>query len=606
MNIMKTNMLMLDNKFMKEDAGNTSAQAPVPSTEKPQEGMKALSFMGMKNLMADPKLAKEVGVMNNTSAPYSSNITFQGKFDAGKKFAQMLPAGLIALSAIALSSCEKDIKMSQTQEVNVDLKAVVDAINALREEIKANNNAQTEREKEMLQALNNALNVLYKIQTEVKNQTLSIEDFKTLVLGKMDNGELQRSAILEAIIKLQGITEDAAISVVSSILTAYESGKIDFQTAMAKIQALLKENNDILKDIREKLNNHFNKYDNDMAEIKALAKDIKVEQKATKEEVQKLRTDVKNFADAALSMSKDIKGMTVDLKEIKAEIQKGVKFDDSEIQALLKKINATQNMSKEEIIAKMDEFINKQDGMAADLEETNKLIAKLNYIVSNDVIEAINNIGVNLEGLKGINDKLDELIAAVKALTTSFNLHAKFAVDAHAEEMDALNGIKSEFKNVDKKLDELIEQGKTADKKRDVIIEYLKGLQDQADEISVKLDRIPTVDEFDIMLSTHDANNQKYYGDLIKAAGIDPAEFENIKDLLKAINENLVDFQGTSNKLLADILARIKAMDPTAPDYTEKLNKIIDLMENFKFECNCKCDCDHNQAVDEGIIDIIG
>ena len=767
MNIMKTNMLMLDNKFMKEDAGNTSSPAPAPSTDKPQEGMKALSFMGMKNLMADPKLAKEVGVMNNSSAPHSSNITFQGKLSAGKKFAQMLPAGLIALSTLILPSCERDIKMSQYQEVNVDLEAVVDAINALREEIKAISNAQTDRDKEMLQALNNALNVLYKIQTEVKNQTLSIEEFKTLVLGKMDNGELQRSAILEAIMKLQNITEDAAVSVVTSILTAYENGRIDFQTAMAKIQELLKENNSLLKsilsslndakdkagayakellqlvkdikakgdetkeqqnyiinqnktlieqnniqitqgeklieevkkvnlsvqdlevvaktigksieevmkmskdeiiaaikgnvldlketnekldninnsiknntatiidvakdyedilnkiagdvsDIKAMLKDHFTKYDTDMAELKALMKDR--------------NADIKKIASYMAQVSADIQTLNNDVKKIKVDIENGIEltFDDSELKEILKKINVTQEMSKTEVIAKMDEFITKQEGMAADLTETNNLITKLGNVVSKDVINAINNIGVDLDGIKDINNKLDELLAAVKALATSFDLHAKFVVNAHGEEMEALGGIKSEFKTVDDKLDiligqgadadkkrdviidfvkgidVLIEQGKTADKKRDIMIEYLKGLQDQADSITVKLGRIPTVDEFDIMLNKHDANNQKYYGDLIKAAGVDPAEFENIKDLLKTINENLVDFQGTSNGYLADILARIKAMDPTAPDYTEKLNKIIDLMENFKFECNCKCDCDHNQAVDEGIIDIIG
>ena len=123
--------------------------------------------------------------------------------------------------------------------------------------------------------------------------------------------------------------------------------------------------------------------------------------------------------------------------------------------------------------------------------------------------------------------------------------------------------------------------------------------------IEAKLGRIPTVEEFDIMLNKHDAANQKYYGDLIKAAGVDPAKFDDIKALLNAINKNLVDFQGESTGLLKDILARIKAMDTTAPDYNEKLNKIIDLLENFHFECNCQCDCDDNHNIHEGIIGVL-
>ena len=56
---------------------------------------------------------------------------------------------------------------------------------------------------------------------------------------------------------------------------------------------------------------------------------------------------------------------------------------------------------------------------------------------------------------------------------------------------------------------------------------------------------------------------------------------------------------------MKDILARIKAMDTTAPDYNEKLNKIIDLLENFHFECNCQCDCDDNHNIHEGIIGVL-
>ena len=263
-------------------------------------------------------------------------------------------------------------------------------------------------------------------------------------------------------------------------------------------------------------------------------------------------------------------------------------------------------MTKDEIVARLDAYIEGQNALADKLDTANNYLAKLGYVVSNDVINAINNIGDNLEGIPEIVSKLDELVAAVKSLTTSFNLYAKYTMDAHDKELEALNAIKADLSGIDKKISTLIVQGKTAEDQRKIIADYLEKLLKKADDIEGKLGRIPTVDEFDIMLEKNDADNRKFYGDLIKAAGVDPAQFENIKDLLKTINENLVDFQGTSNKYLADILDRIKAMDPSAPDYTDKLNKIIDLMENFKFECNCKCDCDNNHTINEGIIDIIG
>ena len=584
---MKTNMLSLNNKFLKEDAGNTPVETPIPSTTDPQKGMKALSFLGMQNLMANPKLAQEVGVMNNTS-----DVSFKGgKFANAAKVSTMVLG--TAMAAAALTSCDKDIKVSQSQTVIVDMQPVVDAIEQLRNDINENNKAETQR------ALNNALRGMYQLQTLVSNQTLTIEQFKELVLGKMVNGELQRSAILDAIIVLQDKTEQAAIYAVTSIINAFENKQISFEQAMAEIQALLKDNNSLLSDIKAMLAKHFDKYDTDMAELKSLAYGIKKEQEAT-------RKDVEKFAGVAVTMSKDIRNMTVDLADIRAKLKNGVKFDDSQLAALLKRITATQQMTKDEIVARLDAYIEGQNALADKLDTANNYLAKLGYVVSNDVINAINNIGDNLEGIPEIVSKLDELVAAVKSLTTSFNLYAKYTMDAHDKELEALNAIKADLSGIDKKISTLIVQGKTAEDQRKIIADYLEKLLKKADDIEGKLGRIPTVDEFDIMLEEHDADNRKFYGDLIKAAGVDPAEFDNIKDLLKTINENLVDFQGTSNKYLADILDRIKAMDPSAPDYTDKLNKIIDLMENFKFECNCKCDCDNNHTINEGIIDIIG
>lgn len=593
MNIMKTNMLSMNNKFLKEDSGNKPVEAPVPSTTDPQKGMKALSFLGMQNLMANPKLAQEVGVMNNTS-----DVSFRGGNFANAAKVSAMVLGT-AMAATALTSCEKDIKVSQSQTVIVDMQPVVDAIEQLRNDINENNKAETQRDKEVLEALNKALLGMYQLQTLVSNQTLTIDQFRELVLGKMENGELQRSAILDAIMVLQDKTEQAAIYAVTAIINAFENKQISFEQAMAEIQALLKDNNSLLSDIKEMLSKHFDKYDADMAELKSLAYGIKKEQEAT-------RKDVEKFAGVALTMSRDIRQMTVDLADIRAKMKNGVKFDDSQLAALLKRINATQQMSTNEIVARLDAYIDGQNDIADKLDTANNYLAKLGYVVSNDVINAINNIGDDLEGIPEIVSKLDELLAAVKSLTTSFNLYAKYTMDAHGKELDALNAIKADVSNIDKKISTLIVQGKTAEDQRKIIADYLEKLLKKADDIEDKLGRIPTVEEFDVMLEANDADNRKFYADLIEAAKIDPAQFENIKDLLKTINENLVDFQGTSNKYLSDILDRIKAMDPSAPDYTEKLNKIIDLMENFKFECNCKCDCDNNHTINEGIIDIIG
>ena len=134
MNIMKTNMLLLDNRIRKDDGDKTTTvAAPVPTTVQPQAGMKALMFQGMQNLMANPRLASQVGVMNddadadanNTAAP--KNVAFKGG-----KARKLILGGMMALTAaMGLTSCnDKEYisvpatKVENSVVVNVDLSAM--------------------------------------------------------------------------------------------------------------------------------------------------------------------------------------------------------------------------------------------------------------------------------------------------------------------------------------------------------------------------------------------------------------------------------------------------------------------------------------------------
>ena len=67
-----------------------------------------------------------------------------------------------------------------------------------------------------------------------------------------------------------------------------------------------------------------------------------------------------------------------------------------------------------------------------------------------------------------------------------------------------------------------------------------------------------------------------------------------IEDLLKEIN-NKMDGINDNSEILDQILNLLKGIDWTKPDYSSKLDRIIELLENFK----CNCDCGGNN---EGII----
>ena len=142
MNIMKTNMLLLNNKIRKDDAENTTTiEAPIPSKTEPQTVMKALMFQGLKNLLADPELAGEVGLKGEDDktdkesaksyvAPYSSNIAFQGKI---KNLGMALAIGTAAIAGLTSCKDKEYIYEPKPAENTVTVTVTVDntATNAL-------------------------------------------------------------------------------------------------------------------------------------------------------------------------------------------------------------------------------------------------------------------------------------------------------------------------------------------------------------------------------------------------------------------------------------------------------------------------------------------
>ena len=148
MNIMKTNLLILENnKIRKENGDNTTvtAEAPVPQSTNPKIGMNALMFQGLKNLMENPELAQEAGVKNEGSktedesaksfvAPYSSNIAFgkSPKFKTAMKALSI--TALLAAASSMFTSCQKDAEIITLPEkenvVNVYVTVTNESTNA--------------------------------------------------------------------------------------------------------------------------------------------------------------------------------------------------------------------------------------------------------------------------------------------------------------------------------------------------------------------------------------------------------------------------------------------------------------------------------------------
>ena len=96
MNITKTNMLLLDNRIKKDDSDEkNTTSSTVTTTVEPQAGMKALTFQGLQNLMANPALAEKVG-MNN------SDIAFKA---APANALKTIGMAAVLAGALGLTSC---------------------------------------------------------------------------------------------------------------------------------------------------------------------------------------------------------------------------------------------------------------------------------------------------------------------------------------------------------------------------------------------------------------------------------------------------------------------------------------------------------------------
>lgn len=636
MNIMKTNMLLLDNKMIKEDAGNTTTvDAPIPSPVEPKEGMKALSFLGMQNLMANPKLASKVGVMNGKSAeepkaeayvaPYSSNMAFKG----GLKTATKALAVTAALAgAAALQSCEKIEEHHQTVqivEINVDalIEAITNGINSLKQEIidlkaqLANSDAKMAAMlKEMIAALTKALSILENIDKNVGDQNVSIEEFKAMVYA-------QNGAILDAIATLQSVTVEEAKAQVDRILDQLAKGNIDIKEALAELQALLQINNALLgeilgvmKDIKDDVQKGNEKSDS----LAAYAKEIIANQKYSNEQREKMSAKldslIKQNNITIADVAKFKESVEKSHADNKATIQAvgdslGVKADSliSILSSL--EIPANQGMTKDELVAYLDAY----------LTQLKAVNAKLEKIDLTDLVKAAKEI---IEILNKISGQLADLLAKVDSILTSVNKIAPVmqiygdsilskqeagekileAIKANGAKIDTTNITNNEIKELLKGFKPQVDSLKDLAKERNMYLsitsnQYQPKVTAALDSINAKAGKGLTADELEALWQAHDAAafaQFKAYFDGIHAD--DMTKADEVLGYQKAGNQTLLDIY---NKL-SDKLKNLDKLNPE--ELKALLTAIKDYLPELKCNCNCQGACTNN-TVHEGIIDNI-
>ena len=267
MNIMKTNMLLLDNRIKKDDAENSTVEAPIPSpAPDAKTGMKALMFQGMQNLMADPSLAKQVGIMNEDSDDNknnnASNIAFKGVFNnaaitakntataVGNKMKQYSLAGIMMASTLLPSVLTLTGCKDRESITNISVKVDVDqqAMMALIASLQSTLTQMLLTQQMTLEEFNK-----YMEQTEAwrKQVEQRLANFELILTSMADNifdlnnnvknGFDENNAYQRLIISMleQFMTRDEAIELFNKLFAEVASGNKSVAQALAEIMEAL-------------------------------------------------------------------------------------------------------------------------------------------------------------------------------------------------------------------------------------------------------------------------------------------------------------------------------------------------------------------------------
>ena len=453
MNIMKTNMLLMDNKIRKEDGDNTTVATQTPSTVRPQAGMKALMFQGMQNLMANPKLAKEVGVMNDEPAeqtaaksayvaPYSSNIAFQGKAKT------LLIAPLFALAAAALTSCEKNetiiepAQVTSNVEVNIDLKAISDMIGLLQstytqmllqqqmnyEQYQKFMEQTTAWQNQMTALLNNKLGNIEALLADMGTQLFQIDNH--VVKGFDENNAFQK-AIIEQLSKY--MTRDEAVSYfnqlcaeISKVVNAENATDADIQAAIAnaveKIMAELKLVNANLDEIIANQNRAY------------------VRQEQAIELLKGIKGDTEQAKDAAILANKQLADIKSTMIDNNKQVVGAINNLDGDMKAGFATVAQALGMSTSQLIAHMNklgiQITNTNNWNAAKIiaainynthvtEKVNKTLAEFKAEFEAGLITAEQYAQAMLEGINNINTNVGTLIEDFNTYADAMQKDAK-------------------------------------------------------------------------------------------------------------------------------------------------------------------------------------
>ena len=644
--------LMLINKNMRFGETKPSSQPASPVTEppvtKPESGLSALeaqaqnniNFQGGASKAAQSVLAK----LRNKSATY-------------------LLAGMMAVAAPAMmTSCSESYSYSY---VNMDeffkyMQQQNDKLDAILEELKLSR--QVQEESLAIQKENQAILMqMYETQQLTYQEVQNISNTLTTGIADITSYLKAQGAtdaeILEAI---KGFRAD-----VNEWAQKFANKQASLEEYLAGIQASIDEAKQILQDIlatvkgiSEQMTNNHNEY---MAareeEIEMLGK-LYFQGKIDQSYLEDLFQNSNKMLEFLASINKN----TEDLKNIFTNEENYNKFmadlaemmpediDYAKFEAMFNMLGLTiedvMNMSRKDILGAINEF---QNNYLANESKQAEILDQINGKL--DVLKQLP--GLNLAGIQEAIDKLTEaylngnedvtmyleklvaqmndVIVRLDNVIDNTSGLTEFFADQKANWANALGNmekgnqildqIRQEQKVTNEKLDafkgefgEMKEAQKLSNSYLQILVGKAGDLEEAINGLDVSGGSGMTRDEFISAMEEVDARRAEEFKKFIEEYGFDkvPGDVQTIKELLADVKDainNQGDVSGKLDRVIAleeAIYLFLSTADFTDPAVLEKLDTIIEKMQNIKCECECGNNGGSSDESVEDLEDIFG
>ena len=444
--------------------------------------------------------------------------------------------------------------------------------------------------------------------------------------------QMTAAQIIAAIKENTQVTKDNNAKL-QQILDELKEGRISAEEAAQQIIDLLGEINSNLLNLTESFNQFVEQYNNDKTKHFALMEQLVMDNKiqtaqlnlmqATQKDMAESLEGIKKNTDDLLAIASDDTRFNQLIEAIK-EIQAGGSgnIDYQKLEDMFKlmgmQISDAINMSSSELTAIIKEFqetyIETEQKQVEELQTINgKLddlqifagLSKDEIIMAIDkVTSAVNSGNANIyEELKNLEAQLDKLQAAIDAMYKAIGEQAE-KVNSYLSKFDSkFDSALSLLSSIDTNMEKIMSNQTLANM-------YLESLNKSINDLKVEIEKIRvavegdgdggngssiTLDQLEELWKQHDEANYNRYKELLENLNITvDVDTTTIEDLLKEIN-NKMDGINDNSAILDQILDLLQGIDWTKPDYSDKLDRIIEILENFK----CNCDCGNSN---EGIL----